>query len=336
MLAEDRHVGSVERVFHFRKAQMLGTLPPHLQSIVADASRPRVFRKGEVLLREGERAHATYLLVEGRLHLERGGKVIGHGEPGTSIGGMGILARATAAVSATAETDALTLELDADTWFDLLEDHFAILRHLLREITAHIIDGWQLLPPGTPPPRMSTATPAWLTGRRDLDLVERIFYLRQVRPFERASINGLAELARAFSEVHFAPGDRLWSEGEAARYVTLIVSGHAGCSSRGGFRLQAGPGTPLGTLESVAGRPRWYEAEATSPLTALSGEIEGLFDIFEDNLDMALGFLTAMSQWMLALTESLAELGPEKLIGIAGLDVSRIDATLLEPAAPTD
>ena len=330
MLAEDRHVGSVERLFHFKKAPLLGTLPPHLLSVLADASRPRVFRKGELLLREGERAHATYLLVEGRLHLERGGRVIGHGEPGTSIGGMGILARAPAALTATAESDSLTLELDADTSFDLLEDNFGILRHLLRETTSHIIDGWQLLPPGTPPPQMAAATPARLMGLRDLDLVERIFYLRQVRPFERASINALAELARAFSEVHFAPGDRLWSEGETARHVVLVVSGHAECSSRGGFRLQAGPGDPLGTLESVAGRPRWYEAEVKSPLTGLSGEIEALFDIFEDNLDMALGFLTAMSQWMLAITEKLVELGPEQQRGLTGLDVSRIDATLEE------
>jgi len=331
MLAEDRHVGSVERLFHMKKAPMLGTLPPYLLSLLADASRPRVFRKGQLLLREGERPGAAYFLIEGRLHLERGGKVVGHGEPGTSLGGIGLIARAPAPVTATADSDALTLELDADSVLDLLEDNFGIVRHFLRETTGRIIDGWQRLPPGTPP---AFARPfnTGATGHRDLDFVERIFYLRQVVPFERASINALAELARGLSEVHFAPGERLWSEGEAARHVVLVVAGRASCSSRGGFQLLAGPGASLGALESVAGRPRWYDALVESPLTGLSSEIEVLFDIFEDNLDMALGFLTAMSQWLLAITTQLAEAGPDEFAGFTGLDVSRIDATLEERA----
>jgi CRP-like cAMP-binding protein len=324
MLAEDRHVGSVERLFHMKKAPMVGTLPPYLLSLLADASRPRVFRRGQVLMREGERPGAAYFLIEGRLHLERGGRVVGHGEPGTSLGGIGIIARAPAPVTATADQDALTLELGADDVLDLLEDHFGILRHFLREMNGRIIDGWLRLPPGTPPLVGKPLAPRPGMPTRDLDLVERIFYLRQVLPFERASINALAELARALSEVHFAPGDRLWSEDEPARHVVLVVDGRVACSSRGGFQMESGPGASLGTLESVAGRPRWYDAVVLTPLTGLSSEIEVLFDVFEDNLEMALGFLTAMSQWLLAITTRLAEAGPDDFSGVAGLDVSRI------------
>jgi CRP-like cAMP-binding protein len=137
--------------------------------------------------------------------------------------------------------------------------------------------------------------------------------------------------------VHFAPGERLWSEGEAARHIVLVVDGRASCTSRGGFRLAAGPGASLGALESVAGRARWYDAEAETPLTGLSSEIEVLFDVFEDNLEMALGFLTAMSQWLLAITTRLAEAGPDELSGFAGLDVSRIGpAEELEAEPPGD
>jgi CRP-like cAMP-binding protein len=307
MLADDRHVGSVERVLHLKKAPIVGTLPPPLLSALADATRPRVFRKGQLLLREGERIGANYFVVEGRLLLQREGRLLDHGEPGAAIGVLGILAHAPSPVTASAEVDTLTLELDADTCFELLEDHFGMLRHFLREVTARIIEGWRRLPPGSPPVPPGIVPKAVPASSRDLDLVDRIFYLRQVVPFERSSINALAELARALQEVHFAPGSRLWSEGEAARHVVLVVAGHVECSARDGFELPAGPGTPLGALEAIAGLPRWYTADVTVPLTGLSAEIEVLFDVLEDNHDMALSQLTTMSQWALALTQQLAE-----------------------------
>lgn len=307
MLAEDRHVGSVERLFHLKKAPIVGTLPPHLLALLADATRPRVFRRGQVLLREGEPVAANYFVVEGRLQLLRGGRVVDHGEPGAAIGALGILAQVPSPVSASALVDTLTLELDADTCFELLEDHFGILRHFLREITARIIEGWRRLPPGSPPALPRIVPKAVPAAQRDLDLVERMFYLRQVVPFAKSSINALAELARALTEVHFEPGARLWSEGEAARHVVLVVAGHVECAGSDGFALAAGPGTPLGALEAVAGMPRWYTADVTAPLTGLSAEIEVLFDVFEDNHDMALSHLKTMSEWALALTQQIAE-----------------------------
>ena len=173
---------------------------------------------------------------------------------------------------------------------DLLEDHFSIMRHFLREITGSIVDGWQRLPPGHAA-AVNRQASLDAERRRDLDLVERIFFLRQVVPFARASINALAELARGLSEIHLAPGARLWSEGEAG------APRGAGRGRRGRMRLarrlpaERRAGIPLGALESIAGRPRFYEAEVTSPLTGLAGEIEMLFDVFEDNLDMAIQFL---------------------------------------------
>jgi len=307
MLAEERLVGSVERVLHLKRAPIVGTLPPQLLALLADATRPRVFRKGQLLLREGERVGANYFVIEGRLLLERGGRLVDYGEPGAAVGALGILAQAPSPVTASAEVDTLTLELDADTCFELLEDHFGMLRHFLREICARIIEGWQRVPPGAPaalPRIVPKAVPAIA---RDLDLVERMFYLRQVVPFARSSIDALAELARALTEVHLPPGARLWQEGEPARHIVSVVSGQVECGARNGFSLWAGPGSPLGALEAIAGVPRWYSAEVKAPLTGLSAEIEVVFDVFEDNHDLALSHLTTMSQWALALTEQLAE-----------------------------
>lgn len=325
MLSEDRRIGSVERQLHLKKSPLMATLHPQLLAVLAEAARPRVVRRRQLVCVEGEPSSAAYYLIEGRLHLTRGGVVVGHGEPGTSLGEIGMIARTPAALTASAETDVLTLELDADTCVDLLEDHFGILRHFLRQVCGRVIDSWQRLPPGTPrlfakPQPMPSGA-----GSCDLDLVDRIFQLRQFLAFDRASIGSLVELARGLSEVHLEPGAQLWAEGEPARHVLLVVAGQAEGASRGGFRLQANPGDSLGALEAIAGRPRWYDARVTAPLTAMASEIEALFDVFEDDLDMALGFLTAMSRWLLQLTEHLAERAPDVQGRPASFDVYRID-----------
>ncbi len=320
MLAEDRQVGSVERLFYLRRGAIVGTLRPELLAIVAEATRPRVFRKGQALQQEGERVGATQFVVEGRVHLARAGAPVGHGGPGTAIGEIGMVARAPASLTATAESDVLTLELDAETCLDLCDDHLGILRHFLREICGRIIDDWQRLPVGTPPLLGQPPGPPRAASLRDLDLVERIFALRSFATFDHGSINALAELARALAEVHLEPGEQLWREAEAARHVVLVLDGQAEGRSQGGFRLEAVRGASLGALEAIAGRRRWYGARVTSPLTALTGEIEVLFDVFEDNLDLALGFLMAMSRWWLALSERLAD-GPDPA---SALDVSRV------------
>ncbi len=326
MLAEDRVVGSVERLFHLRKAPIVGALRPELLAVLAEASRPRVFRKGERLLVEGEPVGAAQFLVEGRVHLQRGERVIGHGEPGTALGEIGLVAAAPALLTATAETDALTLELHTDTCQDLIEDHFGILRHYLREVCSRIIDDWPRLPAGTPRFLRTRAEPPVPAPIRDLDLVERIFLLRQFNLFDRASINALAELARSMSEVHLEVGARLWSEGEAARHVVVVVAGEAEGRSRTGFRLQAGPGWPLGALESIATRPRWYDAQVSRRLTALTTEIEVLFDVLEDNLDLAVSILAAMSRWALQLQAQLGDEARDQQEGRTSFDVSRIGA----------
>ncbi len=307
MLTDDRAVGSLERMLHLRKAPIVGSLPADDLAVVAEAARPRLYRAGEILLREDEHVASASFIVEGRVRLERGGKRIGVIESGSGLGGIGMLARSTAAWTALAETDTLVLELDADSFLDLLEDHFEILRHFLRETCRQVIGYWSALPAGTPPLIRDLRPVAARVGR-DLDLVERIFFLRQVHPFGGASINALAELARGFSEVQFQPGQRLWEEGDTARHVMLVVDGVAHCKARNGFTLRGGPGVPLGALEAVAGVPRWYDAVVAEPLTALSGEIEMLFDVFEDNLEMALQFQSAMSQWALALARRVTEL----------------------------
>jgi CRP/FNR family transcriptional regulator, cyclic AMP receptor protein len=303
MPADAPTVGTVERILSLKRIPILSGLPPEDLAVVAEHGRERFFPKGGVLLREGEPIPALYAVLDGRVHMSRKGRVLGHVGSAGFVGGAGMFARDPDGLAAVAETDTLALEVEADAALEIFEDHFPILHHVLREVCRWLLDLVARLPseryPDIFPPFEVPRAP---TG--DLDLVERILFLRQVSPFTRSSINALAELSRGMAEVAFPPGTRLWDEGEAAGTVLLIVSGTVGCTARGGDAVfTTRPGAPMGAVESMAERPRWYTATTETKVTALQGSVEGLIDVFEDNFEMAMDYLAVMARAQIRLLE---------------------------------
>ena len=296
-------VGTVERILSLKRIPILAGLSPEDLAVVAEHGRERFFPKGSVLLREGEPIPALYAVLDGRVHLARKGRKLGHVTSAEFVGGAGIFARDPEGLSATAETDTLALELDADATLEIFEDHFPILHHVLREVCRWLLDLVGRLPSslyGDIFPRFE----APIAPAGDLDLVERILFLRQVSPFAQSSINALAELSRGMAEVSLPAGTRLWEEGEASGTVLLLVSGTIACTARGDeATFTTGPGAPLGAVESMAERPRWYTAVTETKVTALQGSIEGLIDVFEDNFDMAMDYLAVMARAQIRLLE---------------------------------
>jgi CRP-like cAMP-binding protein len=320
MRAEQRSVGRLERILYLKKAPAISGLPSHELSLMSEFARERSFARGSALLRDGEPVPAIYFVVEGKVRVGRQERDFGVLGPGAGIGSLAIIARDEHGLRAVAEEDTLTLELDADAFLELLEDHFTILHNVLREACRQIIAGWRRAPSVIPVEANRGQSPP---AAQDLDFVERILFLRQ-GAFAASSINALAELSRGLTELRFEPGTTLWSEGEPARSVMLVLSGEAACSSRSrGFSARAGQsrafsfrastGVPLGALEAMAEVPRWYEAVALTPLVALSGDIEALFDVFEDNFEMAMDYLAMIARWRIRLLDQLAEMGEDPL-----------------------
>jgi CRP-like cAMP-binding protein len=293
----------VERILALKRVSLLAGLPAEEVSIIAEHARERFFAKGTALLREGEPISAIHVILDGRAHLSRRGQVMGHVTAGGVVGGMGMLGRDVEGLAAVAETDTQTLELEVDAVLEIFEDHFPILHHALRENCRDVLDLMGRLPPHlyqqAIPPFADVKGPA-----TDLDLVDRILFLRQIAPFARSSINALAELSRGLAEVSFPPGTTVWKEGEASGSVLLVVSGTVMGVARGGAaRFSAGAGTPLGSVESMAERPRWFNLVADTKVSGLHGSLEGLIDVFEDNFEMAMDYLALIARWQLRILE---------------------------------
>jgi CRP-like cAMP-binding protein len=301
-------VAPLQRILYLKRQPTLATLPAAELAVIAEQAQERFFPAGSVLMREGQPVGAGYFVVEGSLIVERRGASRRRLGPGAGVGWLSLFARDPEGAQVVAEADTLALELDADTVHEVFEDRFPILLHALRDFCRQIVDlvvRFRLDPTTRiPGPRLK------IDPSRELDLVERIFFLRQMEVFQRASINALAELSRGMNQVRFEPGVTLWREGEPSPGFYLILSGHVRASSEAqGLRFRPGPGFPLGAAEAVAEGQRWYDAVTETRLVALQGNVEGLVDVLEDNFEMAMDYVQVMAQVMLDILESRGRLG---------------------------
>jgi CRP-like cAMP-binding protein len=304
-----RLVPPLERMLHLKRVPMLSGLAGPEVAVIADAAAERFFAKGAVVFREGEPVGSVHFVVQGALATFRRGARVGRVGPGGGVGGLAVFARDPLGSEVVADEDTLTLELDADAVVEVLEDHFPILHHMLRETSRRAID--LLTRFGLDPTVGIPECPVDRPGPGDLDLVDRIFFLRRMSVFRRSSITALAEMARAMAQVRFEPGTILWREGEPSPGIFLLRAGQLRATGSGGVRFHPGPGFPLGALEALADRPRWYEAVCETPVVALQGHMGVLVDVFEDNPGMALDYLAVVAQSTLRILDWAAARGDE-------------------------
>ena len=310
------------------------TVPVALRrlSVAAEHMREHAFARGRDLAREGEPMAGCYLLVRGWVRVSRRGVVLGEAESGSLVGLEALLSQDQMGLGVVAVTDVLALQLEADTLLGILGDQFPLVHEAIRGATRRLLALVRRLPGrGDEAPCLFGPRPA---GRL-MNLVEVLLHLRTPgAPFERSSIDALAQLAATVTQVAFRPGQAFWRHGERARRFGMVVEGSVACSSLDGTMssFRVGPGRTLGALEALAGELRWHDAVAETAGVLIELDVEDLIDMFEDNVDMALDCLAWLSRSTLELIESRLGPGRELLEFFTTLTAS----PLPEPANPAE
>jgi len=143
--------------------------------------------------------------------------------------------------------------------------------------------------------------------------------------FACANLNALATMAEQFVEARIEPGALLWRAGDAPDHVLMLVKGTVACEADlGRKRFRYGPGTAIGGVEAIAGKPRWYSVTTETPIVALRGRTDQMLDLFEDNFAMAMDFIAILSSALIGIMERKAAMG-QQAIGVLR-DVSSLGA----------
>lgn len=275
---------------------------------LAASLRERSFEKGEVIIREDDPPRSFFLLTAGSVTMRRKGKHIGTVRAPGGVGFLSVLARTAGATEAVAEAYTEGYEVRADAMEEIFEDHFPVFLGTLRWVADRLIaENKEAAPPPFVPPSVPFDH---LIGDRELGIVERIFVLRRSRAMTNANVNSVARIARRMQEVRVPPGTVLWRPGERADHSFFVVKGMLELRWRGGASIQpVGPGYVVGGAESLVGHPRWNELVAVDPVVLLRGSREALIDMFEDDHDVAMRFLSLLSSLLMSQWDKKAEAG---------------------------
>lgn len=310
-----RFVGPVDRLIFLRSLAGLGALDASEIVAIAERAEERFYRRGSLLLREGEPVEICHFLVEGQVSTGRGGRVQRYLDAPYTVGFMAGLSRDPAGLEVRAETDVVTLALGIEDLTDTMEDNTRLTEAAIRQIARQIAEAQRLLESRG---QLQREVPVDVPRpERPLDFVQRLSLLRKAGPYKDASLDALATIARHFEELRPEPGDVLFREGEPATHGLLIVQGIVRCASSDRvFRM--GSGSVVGYLETMARLPRTYTATAETPMVVLRNEAEIFFDVAEDNPELGITFARFLSGVLGKLYDRLAEVSGPVREGGAG------------------
>jgi CRP-like cAMP-binding protein len=293
-------ISAVQRTLMLRTFPAFAQLGPEDLALLAAIARERRFRAGEVMHAPGAPVMAFHMVVDGRVQMYVDGAPLRVLEGKSVVGGLAALTGDPRGAHAVALSDILALEFDTEDIQDVYEDNFSIVNGVIRGLSTALrsiqIDA------GGAQARRASRKLGTISGGRSLTLVDKMFFLRKTTNFGESSIEALAELATSARECRFAAGELIWRCGADADYSLMICSGVVSCQPEKGDAFEYEGGWVVGGLDSLAHKPRWYDARAVSDVIALHMSRSSLFDVLEDHTDMALVLVRGLAsgvQWMM-------------------------------------
>ena len=289
---------TIERLLAIRALPLFADVDLDELAVVAEHARTHQCAQGERL------PPGIHLIVAGEVVEYRAGQPFRTHGPTHVVGGFDALALVATDTQLVCGQDTSTLTIGRDDLRDILEDNFGTLSAALQGVAASTLRLRRQLPGGGfPGHEMPRPMASWPLD----ELWGRTAFLRAQRWLPAARIQTLGYLAREASLVSIPDGTVLWRESEPADDAAMIVGGALACTSAaGGHRFARGPGAILGIDESLAIEPRWYEAVARGPLTALRLSRAAVLDALEDDPDTALHMLTTLARVASRLRDRVA------------------------------
>jgi CRP-like cAMP-binding protein len=303
-------VGQIERLLILRTFPGFAELAPEMVGVLADHTRERFFPAGSYLLRAGEPIDAIHFIVQGRVEMRRHGERYREMGPKSAVGGLAAFARDPHGYDVIALEDCVSLEERIDDAVDIFEDHFPILRGVMRALAREVM---RLRRNDDPKAGfVETDDPGPACPPDPLDFVERMALIRESMTFAKTRVEAVADLARDAREVRMNAGETIWHEGDPPGDTYILVSGIVECRTDEGQRFRFGPGDVIGALDGMAMEPRWFTPTIIRDMVALKISSESMYDIFEDNFDIAMDLIEGMAIALMAMYDKQSGLAPRE------------------------
>ena len=157
---ERRKLHTIDRLLVLRSTRMLAQAPVQAVASLAQLATQQSFRRGEHLFHVDEPIKELHVLVSGRVRLSRPqAHVDGLIAPTRVLGGLIAFGCNRRFYEATAESDGVLLVLRKEDLFDVMEDHFGLVRSLFARIAENHEQLMQLRHTHRPPELLGQQSP---------------------------------------------------------------------------------------------------------------------------------------------------------------------------------
>ncbi len=128
----------IEKVILLQDVDVFAEVPTENLAVLAAIADEVSLLEGDVLYRERDPADALYLVLDGRVDLTRGERVISEAGPGEAFGTWALFDEEPRLVSAVAAADATLLRIDRDDFIDLMADHVRIAQGVIKAVARRL------------------------------------------------------------------------------------------------------------------------------------------------------------------------------------------------------
>jgi CRP-like cAMP-binding protein len=287
-----------DRALLLRSLESFKGLSDEDLSILAERMRLRNFEQGDIILAEADPIESVFFIIEGRVRIERNGAHLGTLTRGKAAGLFAVLAGDKHGVHATVEQATVTFELSVHTLMSALKRYPTLLRHFIRVAADILLASQGHFPTQDPPEwRESYSQPD-----RPLTLAERIMMAhRSIGVMVGANLDAVFEIVCLASEVHVPAGEFLWHRGDPSTASIVIDRGRVRCTAAEGSETVMAPPHVFGRLESLAERPRPYDAVAETDLKVLRIDIEIFLAVLESHPDVGLALISRLASSLMGI-----------------------------------
>jgi CRP-like cAMP-binding protein len=139
-MSAERQMTVVERAIALRKAEAFRGVPIDQLAHVAAAAREVSFAAGDLLFTEGEPPLSLFVMLQGKVRLEKEGKTFGEAVAGEPLGTWSIFDDHPRRATALVVEDARVLVLDREDFYEVVAEHVDITRSLVQDLVRRLIE----------------------------------------------------------------------------------------------------------------------------------------------------------------------------------------------------
>lgn len=131
-------ISTVEKVLFLKSIDLFSQIPGEALARVAQIAEEVDFAPKETVLTEGELGDSLYLIVEGRVEVFKGDRLVVELGPRECVGEMAILDSEPRSATVKALTAVRALEIEREDFYELMNEKMEIARGVIKVLTRRL------------------------------------------------------------------------------------------------------------------------------------------------------------------------------------------------------